>query len=297
MANLFAARLAASGVRVTMLGSWPDGLLALRHHGVGLVNKDGNHQRFPVRVIDNPTDGLGSSYALVLVKSWQTPRAAQQLAVCLEKDGLALTLQNGLYNHQILVDALGPQRAALGVTTTGATLQQPGLVLPVGDGLISLGTHERIDPIADMLSEAGFKVEMIADTSALLWGKLVINAAINPLTALLRVQNGELLGRPTIRELLGSTAREAAKVAGAQGIQLPYTDPVKVVENVAFRTAKNYSSMLRDIERGAPTEIDAINGAIVTAGEQSAVPTPINRALWELVKGLVYNHQSKKDGR
>jgi 2-dehydropantoate 2-reductase len=118
------------------------------------------------------------------------------------------------------------------------------------------------------------------------WGKLAINAAINPLTALLQVPNGELLERPTAQALMGSAAAEVAAVAAARGVQLPYADPPAAAQEVARRTAANYSSMLRDIQRGAPTEIDAICGAIVRAGEQAQVPTPVNRTLWQLVKAL-----------
>jgi 2-dehydropantoate 2-reductase len=130
---------------------------------------------------------------------------------------------------------------------------------------------------------------MVSDTASLLWGKLVINAAINPLTALLRVPNGELLERPAARELLAEAALEATSVALKQGISLPYPDPVLAVQEVARNTAANYSSMLQDVMRGTITEIEAINGAIVKMGEHFGVPTPVNRMLWRLVKSL--DHQ------
>ena len=286
MANLFAARLVAGGVKVTILGSWVESLQAFREQGVRVLRKDNKVDTFPVKVVDDPRTCEGTQYALVLVKSWQTERAAKQLAGCLQSEGLALTLQNGLNNRQTLSDVLGIQRVALGVTTSGATLVEPGLVRPVGDEVISLGVHSRLKPLADMLRAAGFMVDTVSDTSALLWGKLVINASINPLTALLRVPNGELLNRFTSRNLLGITARETASVAVARGIRLPYPDPVVAVETIARRTAENYSSMLRDVMRGAPTEVDSINGAIVNAGEMTKVPTPVNRTLWQLVKAL-----------
>lgn len=286
MANMFAARLVAAGIRVTILGTWEEGLQALRTRGVRVQRKDNKIDTFPVGVVDDPSGCKGTQYALVVVKSWQTERAAKQLAECLHPEGLALTLQNGLNNRQTLSDVLGIQRVALGVTTSGATLIEPGLVRPVGDEVVSLGVHSRLKPLADMLRAAGFMVDTVTDTSALLWGKLVINASINPLTALLRVPNGELLKRSTARDLMGITARETASVAVARGIRLPYPDPVVAVETIARRTAENYSSMLRDIMRGAPTEVDSINGAIVNAGEVTKVPTPVNRTLWQLVKAL-----------
>jgi len=121
----------------------------------------------------------------------------------------------------------------------------------------------------------------------LLWSKLVINAAINPLTALLRVPNGELLARPSAQSLMDAAAREAAAVARALGRRLTFSDPVAAAQAVAQRTAVNHSSMFQDVQRGAPTEIDAICGAIVAAGEGCGVATPVNRTLWLLVKALI----------
>ena len=224
--------------------------------------------------------------ALVLVKSWQTERVAKQLERCLTTAGIALTLQNGLGNYEALKGALGQERVALGVTTVGARMLEPGYVQHTGEGKVMIGFHPKLGELRELLKKTGFQVEMIADPESLLWGKLVINAAINPLTALLRVANGELLERPAAREVMAEAAREAALVATRQGIALPYTDPLEAVENVAFNTAQNISSMLQDVLRGTPTEIDAINGAILQAGERLGVPTPVNRMLWRLVSGL-----------
>jgi 2-dehydropantoate 2-reductase len=284
LASLFGARLAAAGVPVTMLATWPEGLAALRQHGVRVVEADGAERAWPVRVVADPAECRDIPYALVLVKAWQTARAAGQLAACLPADGLALTLQNGWGNRATLEQALGPERVALGITTLGATLLAPGVARAGGQGPVTLGSHPRIQPLADLLSAAGFEVRMAEDVAGLAWGKLVINAAINPLTALLRVPNGELLARPDACKLMGLAAAEAAAVGLAQGLHLPFDDPVAAAEDVARRTAANHSSMYQDVQRGRPTEIDAICGAVVQAGERFGVPTPVNRTLWLLVR-------------
>jgi 2-dehydropantoate 2-reductase len=286
MACLFAARLSAARVRVIMLGTWEEGLKALNNEGVRLVSADGSEECYQVQATQDPEDCIGVRYALVLVKSWQTPRAAKQLAECLAEDGLAMSLQNGLGNREQLAQTLGAKRVVLGVTTIGATLLGPGRVYQAGEGVISLGAHANLGILSNLFRAAGFVIENAPDANALLWGKLVINAAINPLTAILGVPNGELLNRSTARALLQATAREVAAVAVAQGIRLPYPDPVVAAENIARRTAENHSSMLQDVQRGVPTEIDAICGAVVQAGEQTGVPTPINRTLMQLVKAL-----------
>jgi 2-dehydropantoate 2-reductase len=287
LANLFAARLSAAGVNITMLGTWREGLAALRMYGVTLVKPDGSQTSYPVKVITQPQESPDAKYALVLVKSWQTERAASQLADCLAPEGIALTLQNGLGNHDILAKTLGSERAAQGVTTTGATLLSSGRVRPGGEGIVSIGAHPRLEPLLEILRLGGFKLEVLDDVASLIWGKLAVNAAINPLTALLKMPNGEVISRPSARQLSADLAREVAAVAEAQGIRLPFADPVAISEDVAVKTTGNHSSMYQDILRSAPTEIDAICGAVVAAGEIAGVPTPANYTMWKLIHAVV----------
>ena len=294
LATLFAARLARSGVTVTMLGTWLEGLRALRREGARLVDAHGREERYPVIAAGNPKDLAPVQFALVLVKSWQTKRAARDLAGCLHPDGLALTLQNGLGNREVLATRLGQNRVALGSTTTGATLLGPGLAKPGGEGKISVERHGRLQALAQMLDSAGFQVEVVKDASAVIWGKLVINAAINPLTALLRIPNGELLERPSARVLMRSIAAETAAVATAEGTRLARRSAVRAVENVALRTAANHSSMFQDVQRGAPTEIDAICGAVARAGSRHRLPTPLNQICLQLVRALTETPEAQQ---
>jgi len=287
LGTLFAARLAAAGTPVTMLGGWPDGLSALRQDGVRLTGVDGITRHYPVQVAEQPAECAGACLALVLVKAWQTERAAKQLSECLRQDGLAVTLQNGLGNLEILAHRLGSQRTAIGVTTSGATLLSPGLARAGGEGIVSIEDHPRLPPLTEALRAASFNVDVVADARGLAWGKLVINAAINPLTAILRLPNGGLLERPGSRVLMGALAREAAEVAAAVGVTLHFEDPVRAAEDVARRTAANHSSMYQDIQRGAPTEIDAICGAVCEHGEMRGVATPVNWTMWQLVKAAI----------
>ncbi len=286
LATLFAWRLARAGHRPTLFGEWQPGVNALREKGARLVDSGGGEQAVPVRVTDHP-DACGDiRQVLVLVKSWQTARVAAQLSECVLPDGLAITLQNGLGNYEVLREVLGEERVALGSTTTGATLLGPGLVKPAGEGTISIQAHPRIGPMEAALKSSGFKVDIVEDANSLVWTKLIVNSAINPLTALLRVPNGELLRRPAARALMRALAEETARVARAERVELNIDDPGAMVEEVARKTATNYSSMLQDIRRGAPTEIEAICGAIARAGKQDGIPTPVNDVCWRLVLAL-----------
>lgn len=278
LATFFAARLSAIGLHVTMLGSWPEAIAALNRDGARL-----NDMAYPVRAVSDPRECQGAQLALVLVKAWQTERSARQLAECLAEDGIAISLQNGLGNREALAATLGLSRAKQAVTTLGATLLGPGNVRPGGEGVTTLEAIPALDVLAAYLTESGLRVERSDTVESLVWGKLVINSAINPLTALFKIPNGKLLESPPAREMMAALARETALVAAHQGIVLPFSDPVSVVEDVARRTASNHSSMFQDVLRGAPTEIDAICGAVARLGGERA---PLNRAMWQLVRAL-----------
>jgi len=286
LATLFAARLGEAGHSVSMLGTWKLGLQALRENGARIVDADGNERAYKVHATDDPREVSGAKFAIVLVKSWQTERAAHQLKLSLADDGHALTLQNGLGNRETLTRDLGTGRVSLGVTTAGATLLAPGLVRTGGEGTISIEQNQALAPLEAALRSSNFNLQIVEDAQSLIWGKLVINAAINPLTALLRIPNGELLARPVVRKMMASLARETAEVAAAEHVSLPFSNPVSAVEDVARKTAKNHSSMFQDVRRGAPTEIDAICGAVTKRAELYGIDTPFNRTCWRLVRAL-----------
>jgi 2-dehydropantoate 2-reductase len=269
-----------------MLGTWREGLAALQRDGVQVQGADGSYTAYPVQAYSDPAASGECSLALVLVKAWQTEAAARRLAACLAPDGLAISLQNGLGNHEVLAAVLGEARATAGVTTTGASMAAPGIVRPAGEGVVTLETRFDLDAAAGMLSGAGFAVVRTADLASLQWGKLVINAAINPLTAILNLPNGDLLKSPAARSLMAELALETAGVAYASNVKLPYPDPVAMVEKVALATANNVSSMLQDVRRGALTEVDAINGAVASRAASQGLSAPFNWGMWQLVQAL-----------
>ena len=287
LATLFAARLSAAGHGVHMLGTWKKGLAELQQHGARIKDANGIEHAYEVHATDDPREVRGAKYALVLVKSWQTERAANQLKDALASNGLAVTLQNGIGNRETLMRDLGLGRVSLGVTTTGATLLGPGLVKIGGEGILSLEQNQALGPLEAALRSSNFNLQIVDDVQSLIWGKLVVNAAINPLTALLQVSNGELLSHPKARRMMGKLARETAEVAAAEHVHLPFNNPVDAAEDVARKTATNYSSMFQDVLRGAPTEIDAISGAVMKRGAKHGIKTPYNKACWTMVRASV----------
>lgn len=283
LASLFAARLQGHA-EVVVIGSWEPQLAALRR-GLRLIHLDGRQTEHRIEATADPASAGPVDAALILVKSYQTPQAVARVQAALSANGVAVTLQNGAGNLEQLQAALG-QRATLGVTSLGATLERPGVVRHAGEGPIHLAppavaaddpARKAFDRLLAALRAAGFDVHLTEEVAGLVWGKLAINAGINPLTALLTVPNGFLADHRACRRLMEEAAREVGAVAAAQGIDLPYDNPAAAALDVARRTAANRSSMLQDRSQGRPTEIDAICGAVVAAGERHGVPTPVNR--------------------
>jgi len=290
LGSLFAAFLSPY-VDLVLVGHWPAQMTLLRETGLILIHMDGHqtHHVFPVS--NDPASVPPVDIALVLVKCYQTKLAAQATNTLLSSKGLAITLQNGLGNLEKLVQLLGSDRATQGVTSLGAYMVEPGIVRHAGKGQIYLPALKDnsfhapglIQDLAILMNAAGLETAVAADVDGLIWGKLVVNAGINPLTALLRVPNGFLAANEIARKIMVDAAQEAAEVALALGINLPFADPASRVIEVAQQTAANNSSMLQDVRRNAPTEIDAICGEIARHGQRIGIPTPINEELYRLL--------------
>lgn len=286
---VFAARL-AEHAEVWMAGAWAEGVAAVQRDGVRVHEPDGGLRQVAVRATTDPNELPRADVILVLVKSYQTLRAADWAVRLLAPNGIAVTLQNGLDNAAKLAVAVGAERTVVGVTYNGATLLGPGearhaACQPTHIG-VTPATAERVAALVTLLNRAGLEAHTAPDIEGRLWGKAVANAAINPLTALWRVPNGQACATEERCQPLTMLALEAAAVAGARGIALPFDDPVAYVKGVCQRTAANRSSMLQDVERGRPTEIDSINGVIVAEGQRLGVPAPMNELVWRLVRAL-----------
>jgi 2-dehydropantoate 2-reductase len=299
MATLFAARL-ADVADVSMIGSWADAIEAIRANGITI---DGDSCCHEVHTAYHPDDAPAADLALVLTKAYKTIKASEVAAKTIKPDGLALTLQNGLGNIEILAEHVGRDRALQGVTMQGATLLGPGRIRTSGRGATHLGyvpielaaprdfsVEHRAYEISALFNSAGLKSHVTADIDGLVWGKVIINAAINPLTAILRVPNGALVESEETIGLMKAAALEAATIAKAKGITLPFPDPVERVKQVATMTATNHSSMLQDVLGQRPTEIDAINGKIVEQGQALGIPTPVNALLASLMRAIEKNY-------
>jgi 2-dehydropantoate 2-reductase len=222
--------------------------------------------------------------AIVTTKSQGTAWAAETAKRVLAKHGTVITIQNGLGHRERLATVLGDDRVAVGVIYVGAALDD-GELRTTGPGRVELGRAPHVDELASALQAGGMDATVVDDPWPAVWRKLVGNAAVNPASALVGVTNGELLDHPASR-IVDAAAREAARVASAEGVRISDDEAVKLWRAMAELTAANRSSMLQDVRSGRPTEIDWINGEVVRRGRRHSVPTPVNEALLKLVEVL-----------
>jgi 2-dehydropantoate 2-reductase len=284
LACYYAHRIAQAGYPVGMLSGWSDSINRISREGVEVIDPSGKSSNIQVQISKDPEDFSGVETVLVLVKSWQTHRAAKQLRSCLAPNGVCLTLQNGLGNEKVLADYLGSSRVSVGTTVIGARLLEPGIVKISGIGRINLEDSPKIKPFLRIFEDADLEVRISQDVFGLQWEKLIVNAAVNPLTVLLECKNGVLLENQDSLDLIEFLVNETSQVAKALGIKLSFDNSLKFVLEVIGQTGKNISSLFQDYSRGAPTEIDTINGAVIRYGEAAGVSVPYNKMILKMVK-------------
>jgi len=287
MGTLFGSKL-NNIANISLFGHWPEQIEAIRRYGLILTHPDGSTDTHRLRITNKLETIPAADIALILVKSHQTGDAARQAAKILKPDGLAVTLQNGLGNLETLAGAVGRRRAALGITAQGATVLGPGQIRHAGNGPTHLasspGKEKQLQQLVDLFNAAGLETTLTANADSLVWGKLAINAGINPLTALLEIPNGKLGQDSNLRQMMFAAATEVARVAAAQGISLPFADAALRTLEVSQSTAGNKSSMFQDVSRAALTEIEAISGEVVRYGQRLGVPTPVNEWLLQMIQ-------------
>lgn len=228
--------------------------------------------------------------AIIFTKSYATAQAAMTALSILDERGLALTLQNGLGNLEIIAGIVGDDRAVAGVTSHGGTMVCPGVVRHAGIGSTHIAGNQRnseaVKRVVETFNSAGIETDISDNLDGLIWGKLIINVGINALAAILKVENGFLDKTVEVENLMARAVWEAVNIADALNIKLPYEDPLEQVKKVCRNTAGNRASMLQDILRGARTEVGVINGAIVEKGREIGLSTPYNNFLSEIIEAL-----------
>jgi 2-dehydropantoate 2-reductase len=297
LGSVFGGLLAAAGHQVTLLGRAPH-LGAITEHGLALEGIWG------ARSIKSVTTALSAATLapsfdaiLLTVKSFDTAVMLRSVAGLLSSDGCLVSLQNGLGNVEQAEAAIGASRTIGGRVIFGAEIPRPGVArVTVFAEPVAVGAAVRGTPLAERhaqawarhLAEAGIPTEYTADLHAHLWTKVAYNAALNPLGALFGLPYGALSADPDARATMDAIIDEVYSVAASRGVR-PTVPTAAAYQKVFYErlvpaTAHHRSSMLQDIERGRPTEIDAINGRIWAYGREAGVATPVNATMTRLIR-------------
>jgi 2-dehydropantoate 2-reductase len=291
MGTFITARLCMAAHKVWLLEVNDKRVTKIKENGICLEeNDDSNNLKFPT-ITSNPSEIGEVDVVIIMVKAFDTEDAVKLVLPAISEKTVVLTLQNGMGNIELISKYIAKERVIAGTTSHGALLIADGHVrhTGVGDtiiGALSADSEKHTGKLKELLDDSGINTSVSDDVTSLLWGKLLINVSINPLTAIMRIKNGRIVEQPHLIEIIKQLLIESLKVATKIGIKIPYDNILEKVIQVSRNTSQNNSSMLQDILAGRRTEINQINGAIVTYGEQCGVETPINKMLTKLVMSI-----------
>ena len=287
--SYFGGMLARAGAAVTLIGrpahvdAWSRGGLVFD----GLTVQD----TIPVAASTDLSAARDADLALFCVKSPDTEDTARQLAPHLADGTIVVSLQNGVDNVPRMRAAAGLDPIAA-VDYVAASMPAPGRVAHRGRGDLLIGDLPgRSGPsraavlarVAAWFETAGVPCPVSPDVEAELWVKLIMNAALNAISAVGQASYGTIVALPEARDTIRELVGECVAVARAAGVALPARDFVQMVFDFA-RRVDVYSSTAQDLDRGKRTEIAALNGLVVRRGAELGVATPVNQALLSLVR-------------
>jgi len=230
-------------------------------------------------------------FGIVATKAMHTSAAISATAHAFA-NGCVATVQNGLGNEEAIAEHI--ERVIRGTTFPAGKILEPGLVQWDVKGDTTLGPFEpqpapleEIGRLADACTRGGMPTAGVADARGPQWRKVIFNASTNPVGALTGLTHGRVCERPDLRQLVSGLVDEGKAVAAAQEIELD-ADPEDLIDHAAKPEVAydHKASMLQDVEARRTTEIDYLNGGIVRFGREHGVPTPLNQAIWALVKGV-----------
>jgi 2-dehydropantoate 2-reductase len=286
--SLFAANLAQlDDVEVWAFDASRPHVEAINAHGLRLSGAGDVVGR--VRATADAADLPACDFGIVATKAMHTDAAIAATAHAFA-GGCVATVQNGLGNEETITAHV--ERVIRGTTFPAGKIVEPGHVQWDVKGDTTLGPYgdtpyEEVERLAEACTRAGMPTAAVQDARGPQWRKVIFNASTNPIGALTGLTHGRVCERPDLRALVSGLVDEGKAVAAAQEIVLD-ADPEALIDHAAKPEIAydHKASMLQDVEARRPTEIDYLNGGIVRFGREHGVPTPLNDAIWALVKGV-----------
>jgi 2-dehydropantoate 2-reductase len=291
MGGIIGGSLQLAGHDVTLIDVAAAAVEAINKHGLRIEEKDGSDRIVRIRASRTPQDVGLVDVILNFVKCYHTEAAVRAAAPMVGAATVFLTLQNGWGNADRIAAIMGQERVLVGLTYHGGTLLAPGHVKHPGVGKTYIGELDgtksaRLQAVVDAFNKAGLETRLSTAILDEVWKKLALNACTLPTSALLRFHSHELVAHEGTLSEMRAILREVVSVALAQGIKLDFDERWEAITALLKAAIGGKSSMLQDVEARRQTEIDVINGAIVSAGQRLRVPTSHNEAMLWMVKSL-----------
>jgi 2-dehydropantoate 2-reductase len=290
--SIFAAHLArVEGIEVYAYDVWKEHVQAVAQRGLRISGA----AEFTVRLkaSSNSREIPPCDYGIVATKSIHTRRAIEQTAHLFGENSAVCSVQNGIGNEEILAEHV--RYVIRGTTFPAGHVIEPGHVGFDIKGDTWIGPFEpsatpmaRVKKLAETITRAGLQVIALEDARGAQWTKLIFNASTNPVGALTQLHHGAATRFGPTGALFEALIQEGEAVARKLGIKL-HGDPRDLVSKGAEAPGQHKASMLQDVLARRQTEVDFMNGAVVEWGEKVGVPTPLNKAMWALVKGLEHS--------
>jgi len=293
--RLFGIYLARNGHRINLVDPNREVVEAINNQGLGFMEQGGSDPDavsfVPAHAVTHAGELREAELTLLAVKSHDTLAAVQAASHLINADTPIITLQTGLGNIELMEQVVNKEGIIGGFTFMAATALGPGIVRQGGAGKtylgeISGGMSDRVQDLAGMFTEAGLICTPVHRLMGRLWCKVIVYSAINALSAVLQVKNGQLLESVEGITLMKRLVDEGQQVARAHAVDLVFHDLYGLLFDACRRTEQNISSMLQDLLSGQRTEIEAQCGALVQYGEQAGVATPTQQTMVELVRLL-----------
>lgn len=292
MGSAIGALLHKAGNQVTLIDVSRPTIEAIQSDGLVIQDKTGNRETVRVPITDQPSSVGLMDLVVVFVKCYHTEAAMRNAQPLIGPHTAVLSLQNGWGNGPRIANVIGPERLLIGVCYHSATVLAPGQVLHAGQGKTFIGELNgsdgaRLRQVVETFNAAKIAVEPSGQVLREIWSKLALNAVTLPTSAAIQLTAERLLDAPELQDVMRELLKEVVAVADAQNIPLDFQERWDAIAALLKRLAPNTKgSMLQDVENRRRTEIDVINGAIVAAGQQFNIPTPYNRAMVGLIKGM-----------
>lgn len=284
--------LAAAGSHVCLVNRSPAQVDAITTHGLRMRSGD-TEQVVRVEAALNCQGLAPADLVIVLVKSFDTRAAIAAAAPIIGPQTVVLSLQNGLGHEDVLAAAVGRERVLAGKTYVGGVMLEPGRIIAGTQGKQTFigeldgSVSERVRAIAAEFERAGLATSVSDNIVGTMWDKLLVNVATGALSGITGLPYGELYAVPELRDCALAAVAEAMAVAKAAGVRLSFDAPVQAWDKAAEGLPADFkASMLTSLEKGSATEIDFVNGAVVSAGLRHGVATPVNRTLVAAIKGI-----------